>query len=208
MPSLDGMDDSAVHIFWDNSNLFARAQDTCDDRKGRGKERGHRSEARLNFRRIFDFAACNRDVEKAVAVGSIPPDLADLWERLGKVGLIVDLQERGAQSGKEQGVDQALKLEMMNSVVDRKTPAVAVLLAGDGGYLDSVKRMLNGGWGVEVLCFSKGFSPRLKKISTGFSGRGKYVDLDAWYKQLVYLQREDDVIRSADPLDLAGRFKV
>jgi hypothetical protein len=94
-----------AHIFWDNSNLFARTQDT----------RG-------------------RKVERAVAVGSVPPELVAIWERLGKVGFIVDLQERGASSGKEQGVDQALQLEMMNSVVDRDKPAVAVLLTRDGGF--------------------------------------------------------------------------
>jgi hypothetical protein len=36
-----------------------------------------------------------RIVEKAVAVGSIPPDLVALWERLGKVGVIIDLQWNG-----------------------------------------------------------------------------------------------------------------
>ena len=37
-----------------------------------------------------------------MAVGSVPPELAAIWEQLGNVGLIVDLQERGAFSGKEQ----------------------------------------------------------------------------------------------------------
>src|SRR6266508_695804 len=105
------MDPDVVHIFWDHSNLFARMQDTCDDRQGGGIEPGYRLAARLSFPRVFDFAACGRKVEKAVAVGSIPPDLVALWERLGKVGIIVDLQERGAESGKEVAVDEALELE-------------------------------------------------------------------------------------------------
>lgn len=175
-------------MFWDNSNLFARAQDTFEDKDGEGLEPGHRFDARLNFRALFEFAACGRTVEKAVAVGSIPPGLAALWERLGKVGLVVGLQERGAESGREQGVDEALKVEMMNSVLDRDRPAVAVLLSGDGGFRDTLDRMLKHGWGVEVLCFSKGFSTRLQQIARGSGGRGKYVKLDGWYKQLVYLQ--------------------
>src|SRR5437870_5466773 len=131
------MDDGVVHIFWDHSNLFARMQDTCDDREGGGLEPGHRLDARLSFPAMFEFAHCGRKVEKAVAVGSIPPDLKALWERLGNVGMIVDLQERGAQSGKEVAVDEALELEMLKSALDRKAPAVVVLLSGDGGFIES-----------------------------------------------------------------------
>lgn len=203
------MDDGTAHIFWDNSNLFARAQDTCDDREGGGQEPGHRYDLRIRFTSMFDFAACGRKVERAVAVGSVPPELSAIWERLGKVGLIVDLQERGAISGKEQGIDEALRLEMMTSLVDREKPAVAVLLTGDGGFKPYVDRMLKKGWGVEVLSFSKGFSPKLTQIARGSFGRGKYIRLDPWYRQLTYLQSPDgEIIRHADPLDLRGRIKL
>ncbi len=206
---LRSLDNQAVHIFWDHSNLFCRAQDTCDGKKD-GLEPGHRLDARLSFQKIYDFAAAGRTVEKAVAVGSVPPGLASLWGHLGDVGVIIDLQERGAESGKEQGVDQALKLEMMNSIVDREQPAVAVLLSGDGGFLDAVERMLSKGWGVEVLSFSKGFSSKLKGVRKGRGGRGKYIELDPWYKQLVYLQGldEDALIRPSEPLDLTDRPTV
>jgi hypothetical protein len=211
MASLESgvVDDSVVHIFWDHSNLFARMQDTCDDRKGGGEEVGHRLDARLSFPAVFNFARCGRTVERAVAVGSVPPDLVAIWERLGEVGLIIDLQERGAQTGKEQGVDQALQLEMMNSVIDRDTPAVAVLLTGDGGFRSSVDRMLRRGWGVEVLSFSRGFARNLRGIARNSHGRGKYVDLDPWYRQLVYLQDiNGGAIRHTEPLDTTGRIKV
>lgn len=99
---------------------------------------------------------------------------------------------------------------MMNSVIDRDQPAVAVLLSGDGDFLDAVERMLKKGWGVEVLSFSNGFSPRLKAIATGHAGRGKYIILDNWYNQLVYLQGLDEtgILRPSEPLDLTGRPRV
>jgi hypothetical protein len=204
------IDNGVVHIFWDHSNVFARMQDTCDDREGGGIEPGRRLSARISFPRLFDFAACGRRVEKAVAVGSIPPDLVGLWERLGKAGLIIDLQERGAESGKEQAVDEALELEMMKSLWDRReAPAVAVVLSGDGGFKGTLDRMLEGGWGVEVLSFSRGFSRKLQQIARGSGGRGKYVKLDPWYRQLVYLQDFDGpLIRETDPLDLKDRPRV
>lgn len=203
------MDARTVHVFWDHSNLFARMQDTCEDKDGNGLEPGHRLDARLSFPALFDFARCGRNVEKAVAAGSIPPDLAALWERLGKVGMTVDLQERGAQSGKEVAVDTALENEMLKSLVDREKPAVAILLSGDGGYRPTLDRMLKRGWGVEVLSFSNGFSSKLQQIARGSGGRGKYVRLDPWYKQLVYLQEIGGrAIRHTDPLDLTNRPKV
>jgi hypothetical protein len=203
------MDDQCVHIFWDNSNLFARMQDTCDDRSGSGKEPSHRFHARLSFPAMFEFARAGRMVEKAVAVGSIPPDLSALWRRLGDVGVVIDLQERGAVSGREQGVDEALQLEMMNSLADRDPPAVAVLLTGDGGFRPTVDRLLKRGWGVEVLSFSRGFSRKLRGIATGSGGRGKYVELDPWYEQLTFLQDVGGtIIRRPDPLDLTQRPQV
>ncbi|HEX2057999.1 MAG TPA: NYN domain-containing protein [Actinomycetota bacterium] len=203
------MDASTVHIFWDHSNLFYSALDACDDKNGGGFEPGHRMDARLDFPKLYDFAAAGRNIERAVAVGSIPPGLNTLWKRLRKAGVDVELQERGAQSGKEQAVDEALQLHMMRSVVDRAKPAVAVVLSGDGGFYDDARRMIDKGWGVEILCFGGSFSRKLRGIAKDSHGRGKYVDLDTWYRQLVYLQgKAGPVIRPSDALDLTGRSQV
>jgi hypothetical protein len=203
------MDDSTVHIFWDHSNLFLSARGCCDDR-GAGKEPGHRLDARVHFQRMFEFAAAGRTVERAVAVGSIPPGLSALWAKLKGAGIDIELQERGAESGKEQAVDEALQLQMLRSVLDRgDRPAVAVLLSGDKDFYEDVKRMLDRGWGVEILCFGGSLSRRLRNLATKSHGRAKYVDLDGWYRQLVYLQGlDEEIMRPADPLNLTGRPRV
>jgi hypothetical protein len=205
------VNNSIVHIFWDHSNVYHSAQDACDDREGGGFEPGHRYDVRIDFPKLFEFAAAERTVERAVAVGSIPPGLSTLWQRLERAGVDIELQERGAESGKEQGVDQALQVHMLRSLADRiDKPAIAVVLTGDGGYYDDIKRLLDQGWGVEVLYFGASISRKLKSIRTGFSGRGKYVDLDAWYEQLVYLQGLDQpkALRSSAALDLTDRPRV
>jgi hypothetical protein len=200
------VDDSTVHIFWDHSNVFISALDACDD-WGVGFEPGHRWDARVHFRQMFDFAAAVRNVERAVAVGSIPPGLSALWSRLSSAGIDIELQERGAETGKEQAVDEALQLHMLRSVLDRgDRPAVAVLLTGDGGYCDDAKRMLDAGWGVEVLCFGRSLSGKWRELARHSHGRAKYVDLDQWYRQLVYLQGfDEEIMRPAESLDLTGR---
>jgi hypothetical protein len=174
------MDASKVHIFWDHSNVFHSAQDACDD-NGVGYEPGHRWDARLHFRNVYEFARAGRDVERAIAVGSIPPGLSALWNKLRKAGISIDLYERGAESGREQAVDEALQLQMLRSLADAGSPRVAVVLSGDGGFKDDIERLLDSGWGVEVLAFKGSMNKRLKGIATGHSGRGKYVELDPWY---------------------------
>lgn len=204
------VDDSAVHIFWDHSNIFLSALDACDCPKHKtGFERGHRLDARVHFQRMFEFAAAGRRVERAVAVGSIPPGLSALWASLQAAGVEVELQERGAESGKEQAVDEALQLHMLRSLADREEPAVAVLVSGDGGFEPDIKRLLTAGWGVEILCFGDSLSKRLRNLATNSHGRAKYVDLNRWYSQLVYLQGlDEEIMRPAGPLDLAGRPHV
>ena len=60
-----------------------------------------------------------------------------------------------------------------------------------------------------MLSFSKGCSPKLQQIAHGSGGRGKYVKLDPWYRQLVYLQDfEGPLIRETEPLDMKARPKV
>jgi hypothetical protein len=200
------MDKAHIHMYWDHSNLFVRMGDTCDDGKGAGIELGHRREARLSFPALFRLAAAGRTVEKAVAAGSVPPDMQKLWQRLGKVGLIVDLQERGASSGKEVAVDQALEIGMLKSLLDRPTPAIAVLLSADGGFRDTLDRFLSGGWGVEVLAFSKGASPKLTRLPADAPGAALFVDLDLWYYDLVYLEdNSGKVVRKTSVLNLAKR---
>jgi len=203
------MDDTTAHIFWDQSNIFHCAQSTCDDH-GVGKELGHRFDLRLNFQAIYDFVSLGRKVEKAIAVGSVPPDLQALWQHLKHAGVNVELQERGQQSGKEQAVDEAIQLHMMRSLADRiESPAVAVVLTGDGGFNEDIYRLLDNGWGVEVLSFSCGFNPVLRTIGTGHGGRGKYVELDPWYRHLTYLQdTTGKIIRPSDPLDASNRYRV
>jgi hypothetical protein len=97
---------------------------------------------------------------------------------------------------------------MMNSVVDRETPAVAVLLSGDGDFKDSVDRMIGKLWGVEILSFSNGLSAKLRQVIYAPGGRGSYIELDGWYDQLTYLQDlNGDIIRRSKPLDLTNRRK-
>ena len=177
------MDDSKVHIFWDNSNVFIGARDAAEKR-GEGLRR---SDVRIDFEVLFRLAAAGRTVAQAVAVGSIPPGMMDVWRRLEAAGVRVELQERGAYSGTEQAVDEALRLRMMHTIFEYE-PSVCVLLTGDSDFFPEVDRMLKQKWGVEVLSFEGNMSKTLRQISTGYFGRGRFVTLDQYYESFVFLK--------------------
>ena len=125
-----------VFVYWDNSNFFISAQHVAIDREGRGA----RYRVRIDFRNMLELASAGRRIEHAVAVGSIPPELRHVWNRLEGEGVSVLLLERGAMGGREQAVDHVLQTAMLRDGYDYNgDPGTAVLLTGDGaGFYDGV----------------------------------------------------------------------
>ena len=167
-----------VFIYWDNSNIFISAQQAVAEREGDDT----RYRVRLDFRYLLDLACAGRDIEKAIAVGSIPPELRHVWNRLENAGITVQLLERGALQGREQGVDQALQTAMLRDAFDYNgNPGIAVLLTGDGaGFADGVgfhadlERMRSRGWRVEVLSWRHSCNRRMR------NGPRKTAPLSPW----------------------------
>lgn len=59
-----------------------------------GRERGGgtaRSRVRIDFRNMLELAHAGREIEHAVAVGSIPPELRRVWHCLENEGVTVRL---------------------------------------------------------------------------------------------------------------------
>lgn len=100
---------AGVHIFWDQSNLLAPLQFVASRREGLLEER----DMRLHFSNLYRLAHAGRPAAKAVCVGSIPPELGRLWDRISDLGVAVEVQDRGAQSNTEQGSVSGL-LEMVH----------------------------------------------------------------------------------------------
>lgn len=194
---------SRVAIFWDNSNIFIPAKYVASRREGLYAERG----IRVQFDSLLELARSGRHIVQAVCVGSVPPELATVWERLRRSGISVELYERGKQSGSEQGVDQCLQVHMLRAAVDHP-PATAVLLTGDGkGYDDGVgfhadlERLHNLGWGIEVLSWDAACAKRLKAWAGSV---GVYQPLDDFYDSITFVEG----LRTSEPLSLARRKTV
>ncbi len=200
-----------VFVYWDNSNIFISAQEAATELEGDAV----RYRVRLHFRHLMELACAGRDIERAIAVGSIPPELRHVWNRLENEGFTVQLLERGAIQGREQGVDQALQTVMLRDTVDYNgDPGIAVLLTGDGsGFADGVgfhadlERMRNRGWRIEVLSWRHCCNRRMREWA---EEQGTFIALDDFYESVTFLEppapgQPIANPRFATPPDLARR---
>ena len=190
-------------IYWDNSNIFISAQEVAVEREGEAV----RSRLRVHFRNLLELARAGREIQRAVAVGSIPPELRHVWNRLENEGVTVQLLE--------QGVDQALQTEMLRDGFDHNgNPGVAVMLTGDGaGFADGVglhadlERMRRRGWQIEVVSWRHSCNRRMREWA---EETGRFVALDDHYDSVTFLERPAPGepianARYAVPVDLSGR---
>ena len=73
-----------VFIYWDDSNIFISAQALAVEREGHDA----RPRVRLHFRNLLELAHAGRPIHRAVAVGSIPPELRHVttaWKTKGSL---------------------------------------------------------------------------------------------------------------------------
>ena len=178
-----------VFIYLDNSNIFISAQEAAAEREGEAA----RSRVRIHFRNLLALAHASRPIERAISVGSIPPELRQVWNRLENEDVEVQLLERGALQGSEQGVDQVLQTIMLRDTVDYNgVPGIAVLLTGDGsGFVDGVgfhadiERMHGRGWDIEVLSWRHSCNRRMREWA---EENGKFIALDDFYNSITFLE--------------------
>ncbi len=187
-------------IYWDNSNIYISGQEVAAEREG-GTSRYRVS---LDFRHLLELARAGREIEHAVAVGSIPPELRHVWNRLENEGVTVQLLERGALQGREQGVDQWLQTAMLRDAFDYNgDPGIAVLLTGDGsGFADGVgfhsdlERMRRRGWRIEVLSWRHSCNRRMREWA---EENGTFIALDDFYDSVTFLEPPAPGQPLADP---------
>ena len=177
-----------VFIYWDNSNIFISARGVAVEREGATA----RHRVRVDFRNLLMLARAGRDIERAIAVGSVPPELRHVWNRMENEGVTVELLERSAIEGREQGVDQTLQTAMLRDALDYNgDPGIAVLLTGDGsGFIDGVgfhadlERMHRRGWRIEVLSWRHSCNRRMREWA---ERNGTFVALDDFYENITFL---------------------
>ena len=204
---------NGVFVYWDNSNIFHEAQRLAEERE-EGPDSRYR--VRINFDNILRLAHADRPVRRAVAAGSIPPEMRHLWNRLESNGVEVKLYDRGNPERSEQDIpDRVLQLRMLEDALDYNgDPGIAVLLTGDGaGYLEgagfhsTLERMHKRDWRVEILSWRHSCNQRMRRWA---EEHGVFVPLDDFYGAITFLTPskpgfEFALARESGDLDLARR---
>ena len=180
-----------VFLYWDNSNIFVEAQRLADQ-LDEGPDARYR--VRINFDNLMRLAQADRPLKKALAAGSVPPQMRHLWNRLENEGCEVKLFDRvDPGRGEQETPDQTLQLRMLEDALDYSSdPGIAVLLSGDGaGYLEgagfhsTLERMHKRDWRVEILSWSTCCNRRMREWA---ERNGVFVALDEYYSAITFLE--------------------
>lgn len=204
---------SGVFVYWDNSNIFVEAQRIAEQLEGTPNARYL---VRIHFDNLLRLAQADRQITRALAAGSIPPELGNLWNRMEGLGVEVNLFDRGIRERGEQNTpDQWLQLRMLEDALDYNgNPGVVTLLTGDGagyregqGFHSTLERMHKRGWQVEILSWAHSTNQRMRRWA---EEKGVFVALDDFYESITFMEpsrpgQESSPPRSAKELDLAKR---
>ena len=179
-----------VFVYWDNSNILHEAQRLAEER-AEGPDARHR--VHIHFENMLRLAHADRPLEKAVAVGSVPPEMRQLWNRMEAGGTSVCLFDHGSPDRSEQEMpDRVLQLRMLEDALDYNgDPGIVVLLTGDGaGYLEgagfhsTLERMHKRGWRVEILSWAHSTNQRMRRWA---EANGIFVPLDDFYEAITFM---------------------
>ncbi len=202
-----------VFIYWDNSNIFHEAQRLAEERS-EGPNARYR--IRVHFDNMLRLAHADRPIERALAVGSVPPEMRQLWNRMESNGIEVRLFDRGSRErGEQEMPDRLLQLRMLEDALDYNgDPGTVVLLTGDGaGYLEgagfhsTLERMHRRNWRIEILSWVHACNQRMRRWA---ENNGVFVPLDDFYDAITFMEPsrpgfELAQARDAAPLDLSRR---
>ena len=180
-----------VFIYWDNSNIFHEAQRLAEERS-EGPNARYR--IRVHFDNMLRLAHADRPIERALAVGSVPPEMRQLWNRMESNGIEVRLFDRGSRERGEQEIpDRLLQLRMLEDALDySEDPGIAVLLTDDGaGYLEgagfhsTLERMHRRNWHIEILSWVHACNQRMRRWA---ENNGVFVPLDDFYDAITFME--------------------
>ena len=202
----------SIFVYWDNSNIFHEAQRLAVERD-EGPDARYR--VRIDFENLLRLAHADRQVKRASAVGSVPPEMRQLWNRMEAMGVKVKLFDRGDSSGEQEVPDRLLQLRMLEDALDfNGNPGVAVVLTGDGagyyegtGFHSTLERMRKRDWRVEILSWSHACNQRMRRWA---ETNGVFVSLDDFYEAITFMKpssagHEFAASRDAGELNLSSR---
>jgi hypothetical protein len=206
----------AIHVFFDNSNMWGGAQAVRSQ-----IEPGVPWPAlRIYYRNLFDRIEGGRTADTRILAGSVPPSCDSLWEFARDRGYRTDLLHRVQRddgSIGEQGVDEVLHLKIANVLLDFAPPQTLVVATGDGrisefgtGFSTQIERALRIGWDVELWSWGQSLNERrYRQIEANSGGKMTIHLLDPDYPSVTFVKGGEYFIQDPSgtrtPVTVAAR---
>lgn len=185
----------ALHIFWDNSNVWGGLNSIRQEREPDVPWYA----LRAYFKNIYKLVSKGRPVKTKIMAGSVPPECEELWECARQLGFNTDLLKRVDSSptiSVEQAVDEILHLKMANAILDYEPPQTMVILSGDSKDSDygtsfptQIKRALKSGWDVEIYAAKQTIGYKYyRTLLRDYPGKLTIIELDNYYESLTFVK--------------------
>ncbi|CAG8518264.1 1098_t:CDS:2, partial [Funneliformis caledonium] len=152
----------------------------------------------LDYGRLLEVIKGGRSLgQPPILIGSRPPPLDTLWDRIYKDGYKVIILERNVIN-REKGVDNAVG-HYIDEVIFTKTPATIALVSGDKDFYWNIKVALERNWNLEIWSWKRGASFNDNIHSPGVSHYvlppnlyTTFIPLDNLYKNFAWCYDKDN----------------
>lgn len=197
----------AVHVFWDNSNIWIGLQKFCEEH-----EKMPSSALRVYIRNLDDYIIRGRKQGQKVIAGSYPPDCEPLLVTARSLGYDTHFMYKvhDGQRIREQGVDMNLQLQMSMALNRSKKREVMAVLTGDSNidpdsrtsFLEIIELALDKGWSVEVYAVEGTLSEsKYTSLKQRFGSDLQIEYINQIYYSITFLA-EGDFYYYGDPKNL------
>ncbi|WP_410583932.1 NYN domain-containing protein [Amycolatopsis sp. lyj-108] len=178
-----------LYVYVDNSNIWIEGQRIQAVRTGLAPDIRTALTQKLtapwsyDFGRLYGLLCPPGDyIGRSVLFGSKPPANDSIWQRVREADFEVETFDRSTFTNKEKQVDIALSTRMMEDSFTYMKAAngdTAVLAAGDGDFLPTIKSLQGRGLRVRVVSWSHAVSHQLRDSADEF------VELDTYFDHLT-----------------------
>jgi hypothetical protein len=179
---------SNVYFFLDFSNIAISAGHLA---AAHGDSILGRPNVRLHAANIRSFVERGRFWRRGFAAAGLSNQQSPIKSHFQQCGIEFEICERGEITGKEQNVDERIRMEMLELLYDDVPLGTIVLATGDGngsqenrGFVKTLKIMRQNGFSVEVMSWRHSLSSDLRDWS---AENGKIIELDAFYEDLTFV---------------------
>lgn len=180
--------EGVLFAYVDNSNVWIEGQRIQAVKQGLAKDPYDAMNRRVSapwsydFGRLYEFVCpLGTKVGRSILVGSRPPPNDSVWERARSEGFEVEGFNRNL-ANKEKQVDSSIVTTMLDDSHEHMKADrgdMAVLVAGDGDYIPSLRSLQRRGFQVRVVFWKHATSRELRDTADEF------VELDPHFDGLT-----------------------